>query len=171
MKQYIFPIDILDLVSKKIQRFQRYPRFTYKDTQAFDHNFLIVWISCVMANISFFCSTNENEYHCVIRIFECYDAPLNFIANVPRFFEAYVPCSRLFLGQCSLFPALFRPVFPVPKVRPQCSLFPAVFGPMLPVPGNPYPSPRVWLCDRVQTQRGLLAMNTHYPVKIVMKPS
>ena len=49
-----------------------------------------------------------------------------------------VPCSRLFLALFSLFPAVFRPVFPVPGCFrtnvpcsrlffSQCSLFPAVF--------------------------------------------
>ena len=63
-----------------------------------------------------------------------------------------VPCSRLFLALFSLFPAVFRPVFPVPGCFrtnvpcsrlffSQCSLFPAVLGPMFPVPGNPFLSP------------------------------
>ena len=50
-----------------------------------------------------------------------------------------------------MFPAVFRPKFPVPFFQEQVpcsrlfsgkgSLFPAVFRPMFPVPGNPYQSP------------------------------
>ena len=75
---------------------------------------------------------------------------------VPGCFQANVPCSRLFLGQCSLFPAtcsLFLSLFwnvpcsqvIVPSSRlfsGECSLFPAVFRQMFPVPGNPYQSLR-----------------------------
>ena len=68
-----------------------------------------------------------------------------------------VPSSRLILDIGSLFPALFRSIFPVPGCLfpapknishvpcsrlfwRQCSLFPAVLGPKFPVPGNPYQS-------------------------------